>query len=70
MNKRPIGITPVNATGNILTDLPLIKSAGFDATFFEWKEGETTARMRVADRLGLFVQSIHAPFSQIGRAHV
>lgn len=59
---RKIGITPVRATGSVQDDLALIKNAGFSATFFEWNQANTTAWVREADKLGLFVQSIHAPF--------
>ncbi len=59
---RKIGITPVRARGSVRGDLALIKNAGFSATFFEWDKTNTTAWMREADKLGLFVQSIHAPF--------
>lgn len=63
---RKIGIAPVLASGTVQDDLALIKNAGFSATFFEWDKSKTTAWMREADRLSLFVQSIHAPFSRGG----
>ena len=69
--KRMIGIAPVEGLcESKLDDLRHIRNAGFEATFFNWNKNETTAWMREADRLGLFVQSIHAPFSNSGRCLV
>ena len=68
MNRnKMIGLAPVpGLCESRIDDLRHIKAAGFEATFFEWKQGETTAWKREADKLGLFVQSIHAPFSRSG----
>ncbi|MBQ9802316.1 MAG: sugar phosphate isomerase/epimerase [Clostridia bacterium] len=58
-----LGLAPV-ATGLDMADnLALIKGAGFDATFFNWNPEKTEAWTNAAARVGLFVQSIHAPFS-------
>ena len=68
MNRtKMIGLAPVpGLCESRIDDLRYIKAAGFEATFFNWKQGETTAWKREADKLGLFVQSIHAPFSRSG----
>lgn len=58
-----LGIAPVFGGKDLKNELQLIKKAGFDATFLGWHQGSTEAEVAEARAAGLFVQSIHAPFS-------
>ena len=45
--------------------LALVKKAGFDGFFSEWRPGAPVAEWAVrAKELGLIYQSIHAPFNK------
>ena len=54
------GIAPL---GNQFEHLRIIKSAGFDATFTSWDHANAEALAELCAKLGLYHQSIHAPFS-------
>ncbi len=50
---------------DIKGSLPLIKEAGFDGFFTSWHEGYTKRIAELADKYGLFYQSVHAPFHDV-----
>ena len=58
------GIAPVGSTEEHLT---IIKSVGFDATFTGWEHQKAEAWAEQIAKLGLYYQSIHAPFSKTDR---
>jgi sugar phosphate isomerase/epimerase len=55
------GIAPV---GDPFEHLGIIKSVGFDATFTGWDHQYAEALAEHIAKLGLYYQSIHAPFSK------
>lgn len=60
-----LGLSTMNKTGiDTVDQLKYIKSAGFDASFTDWQPSNTEAIANEAARLGLFLQSIHSPFSK------
>ncbi|MBO5845701.1 MAG: sugar phosphate isomerase/epimerase [Clostridia bacterium] len=54
------GIAPV--CGDTEEHLKIIRSVGFDATFTGWNHDKTEDFANLCNRLGLYYQSIHAPF--------
>jgi len=64
---RKLGCYVWEQLGNSLTENMIeIKNAGFDSTFFSWrKDTDTESYMRVANEIGLCVETLHAPFDQI-----
>lgn len=64
--------TGVNIIGGFqiddLTQLELIKRAGFDAFFSGWESGSDLSPLAdKAEKLGLICQSVHAPFGGVDR---
>lgn len=69
MWKQPLCINLVKGLKmDPIEQLRLIKSVGFDGFFTVWKEpGQLDALAAEAAQLGLFFQSIHAPFNKMRR---
>lgn len=64
---RKLGCNSSAVLGNpIEKNMELIKNAGFDCTFFCWdKNNDNKAYMKKAHSVGLEVETLHAPFSQM-----
>lgn len=64
---RKLGCSAEALLGNdIFENLELIKKAGFDSTFFYWDDDVDIEKyIEKANSLGLEVESLHAPFSQV-----
>ncbi len=62
--KNKYGIAPL---GDPFEHLGIIKDAGFDATFTSWDHQNAEALAEHIEKLGLYYQSIHAPFSKTDR---
>jgi sugar phosphate isomerase/epimerase len=65
MPEYKLGVSTLSKTPFSHTEqLQYIKNAGFDAFFTMWTPAETEQIANQAARLGLYQQSIHAPFSK------
>ena len=58
------GIAPL---GDPFEHLRIIKDVGYDATFTSWDHENAEAIAELTAKLGLYYQSIHAPFSKTDR---
>ncbi len=58
-----LGLAPVGNKLSVTENLRLIAAAGFEATFTSWSPAKTEEWANTAAKCGLFLQSIHSPFS-------
>ena len=58
-----LGLAPVGNGYSTADNFNMIAAAGFEATFVEWNPEKTEEWANAAAKQGLFLQSIHSPFS-------